>query len=226
MESVYVPPGLNLLVDVQNTPELNLVMVEGAIIFAPNETNPAHERYFDARYIFVTNGGLMEVGTEEFPYTSKITITMHSNVSSPYLPIYGNKVIGVRAATLDMHGVPRHPTWTVMSETAEPGSSTIKLATAVDWVAGDQIAIAATTYNGREGERRTIKSIDKTDPNNPVITLDLALEFKHFAKIEHYGDDWIDLRAEVGLLTRSVTYRGNPEDSLRDQYGATIFLHS
>jgi hypothetical protein len=37
----------------------------------------------------------MEVGTEEFPYTSKLTITMHGNISDPYLPIYGNKVIAV-----------------------------------------------------------------------------------------------------------------------------------
>jgi hypothetical protein len=38
----------------------------------------------------------MEVGTEEFPYTSKIRFTMHGDISSPYLPIYGNKVLGVR----------------------------------------------------------------------------------------------------------------------------------
>lgn len=42
------------------------------------------------------NNGYMEVGTETYPYTSKLTITMHGNVSAPYLPIYGNKVIGVR----------------------------------------------------------------------------------------------------------------------------------
>ena len=34
------------------------------------------------------------------------------------------------------------------------------------------------------------------------------------------------MRAEVGLLSRNVRVRGNPEDSARDLYGATIFLHS
>jgi hypothetical protein len=68
MESVYVPEGLNLYVDVDSTPELNLIMVEGSLIFAPS-TDPTHERYFDARYIFL-HGGYMEVGTEEHPYTS------------------------------------------------------------------------------------------------------------------------------------------------------------
>lgn len=105
MESVYVPTGLNLLVDVDTTPELNAIVIEGTMIFAPH-ADPDHERFFDARYIFVNNGTL-EVGTEEFPYTSKLTITMHGTVLDPYLPIYGNKVIGVRHGTLDLHGVER-----------------------------------------------------------------------------------------------------------------------
>jgi hypothetical protein len=94
-ESVYVPTGLNLLVDVDATPMLNAVIVEGGLTFAPHPTDTNHKRTFDARYIFL-NRGKMEVGTEEFPYTSKIQFTMHGDVSSPYLPIYGNKVLGVR----------------------------------------------------------------------------------------------------------------------------------
>jgi len=34
------------------------------------------------------------------------------------------------------------------------------------------------------------------------------------------------MRAEVGLLSRNVVFRGDPETSLGNQYGATIFLHS
>jgi hypothetical protein len=41
----------------------------------------------------------------------------------------------------------------------------------VDWKVGDEIAIAATSYNGREGESRTIKTIDNSNPNKPVITV-------------------------------------------------------
>jgi hypothetical protein len=131
MESVYVPAGLNLLVDVDSTPELNAIIVEGSIIFAP-DSDPNHERFFDARYMLIT-GGSMEVGTEEFPYTSKLTITMHGSVYDPYLPIYGNKVIGVRYGTLDMHGVERTPTWTLLKSTAAANSTQVTLAEAVDW---------------------------------------------------------------------------------------------
>lgn len=34
------------------------------------------------------------------------------------------------------------------------------------------------------------------------------------------------MRAEVGLLTRNIKFRGDPETSLDNQYGANIFLHS
>lgn len=130
-ESVYIPAGLNLLVDIDSSPHLNAVIVEGALIFAPDD-DPTHERFFDANYIFV-HGGLMEVGTEEFPYTSKITITMHGTVSDPYLPIYGNKVTGVRYGTLDMHGIERDLTWTLLEYTVEAGESVITLQEEVDW---------------------------------------------------------------------------------------------
>jgi hypothetical protein len=69
--------------------------------------------------------------------------------------------------------------------------------------------------------------------------LEEPLEFKHFAKIECYGSgtvaaylknpkttDCIDMRGEVGLLTRNVVYRGDPETTAVNQYGATIFMHS
>jgi hypothetical protein len=48
---------------------------------------------------------------------------MHGDVSSPYLPIYGNKVLGVRFGQLDMHGPVRSPTWTELETTANIGSN-------------------------------------------------------------------------------------------------------
>ena len=38
---VYVPPGLHLLVDVDSTPVLSAVLVEGSLIFAP-DADPNH----------------------------------------------------------------------------------------------------------------------------------------------------------------------------------------
>ena len=40
-DSVNIPPGLNLYVDVDSTPILNLVLVQGSLIFGPN-ADPSH----------------------------------------------------------------------------------------------------------------------------------------------------------------------------------------
>jgi hypothetical protein len=87
------------------------------LIFPSNTTNENHKRYFNANYVLV-KGGYFEVGTEQFPYTSKLVITMYGTRKSPELPIYGNKVIGVRDGILEMHGVPRNLTWTELQVTA------------------------------------------------------------------------------------------------------------
>ena len=118
-ETVYIPKGQHLLVDIDRSPILSAVLVEGSLIFLPDFDN-SHQRFFDAHYIFVRNG-LMEVGSEEFPYTSKLTITMHGNIQSPEIPIYGNKCIAVRHGTLDLHGTPRSPSWTSLGVTANAG---------------------------------------------------------------------------------------------------------
>ena len=61
-ESVVIPKGLNLLVDIDKSPILNAITVEGSLIFAP-EDNRNDERTFDAHYIMV-KGGVLEIGTE------------------------------------------------------------------------------------------------------------------------------------------------------------------
>jgi hypothetical protein len=91
------------LVDVGIVPKLSFLLVEGELLIEPHPTNRNHHRFFDAGYIFI-NGGYMEVGTEEFPYTSKITITMHGDVTTPAIPTYGNKNIAVRKGSLHMVG--------------------------------------------------------------------------------------------------------------------------
>ena len=98
-----------------------MVLVEGSLIFAP-DADPAHERFFDAKFIFVHHGS-MEVGTAEYPYTSKITITMHGHVKDPYIPIYGNKVLAVRYGNLEMHGAPRSHVWSELKLTANVGDT-------------------------------------------------------------------------------------------------------
>lgn len=108
------------------------MIVDGGSIIFPTDSDPNHVRTFDAHYMFIHNG-YFEAGTEEDPYTSKLIITMHGEKFTPPLPVYGNKVIGVRFGTIDIHGVKRFPTWGQLESTAEAGDTQITMHEPVDW---------------------------------------------------------------------------------------------
>ena len=226
-EAVSIPKGMNLLVDIDKTPKLSFVNVEGSLLFEPH-SDPNYQRTFDAEYILL-KGGYMEVGTEEFRYTSKLTITMWGSKYSPKIPLFGNKVIGVHYGTLEMHGKPRSVSWTDLKETAEAGATQITLndmkpGVVLDWQPGEEIVIASTDFVGRNAEQRTIVTVTATS-TNPVITFAEPLLYKHYAGVQTFGSDFIEMRAEVGLLTRNVKYQGDASSSL-EQYGAVIICHS
>ena len=61
--------------------------------------------HLKAKIIFITEGGLLQVGTEDHPYTGSATIEMYGHVRSIELPIYGTKCIALRQGTLDLHGM-------------------------------------------------------------------------------------------------------------------------
>jgi len=88
----------------------------------------------------------MQVGTEDEPYDTKLYITLTGTKSDPVIPIYGNKVIGVRNGTLDIHGSNREPYWTQLGESALFESTSITLKRKVDWKVGEEIGIAPTSY--------------------------------------------------------------------------------
>lgn len=79
---------------------------------------------------------------------------MHGDKFSPYLPTYGNKVIGVRFGILEMHGVARTITWTKMKATVAKGATSIELTEVTDWKVGERIVIATTSYSNEESETR------------------------------------------------------------------------
>ena len=59
-------------------------------------------------------------------------------------------------------------------------------------------------------------AVDRADPNNPRVTLDQPLKYKHYAGRQNFGSQFIEMRAEVGLLSRNVVFRGDPETSAKN----------
>ena len=78
--------------------------------------------------------------------------------------------------------------------------------------------MASTSFNHREAEQRTITAI-----SGKTITVDSPFSHKHFAGIETYGSDQLEMRAEVGLLTRNIKMMGD-ETSVAERYGSHLLL--
>lgn len=214
-DSVYVPKGMTLLVDV-STPKLFTVIVDGGRIIFADESDMT----FDASY-FLLNGGEFKAGTERAPYQHKLTFTMYGDYYGKQLPTFGNKMIGCKNCKFNMHGVVRIPTWTDLNATILPGDTTLHLNQAVDWLPGESIAVASSSFNHLESEERIIAS---KSADNKTLTVTVGFEHKHFAGIETYGGEQFIMRAEVSLLTRNIKMQGDPTSNIT-KYGSHLMLN-
>eukprot|EP00761_Pharyngomonas_kirbyi_P010107 gb/GECH01010125.1/.p1 GENE.gb/GECH01010125.1/~~gb/GECH01010125.1/.p1 ORF type:complete len:3495 (+),score=610.83 gb/GECH01010125.1/:1-10485(+) len=214
-ESVYIPPGQTILLDV-SPPKLVFIVIEGTLIFDDTDLN------LEAEYIFIRQGKL-QIGTEDEPYLNQAVITLHGSLdTSPEIPIYGAKGLFLRNGTLDIHGKPREPIWTVLSSNAHPENDFITLEQPVDWNNGDRIVIASSHHFMNQSEEAIVKS---TSEDKMTVYLDRKLKYFHIGEITWLDYDFIDMRAEVGLLSRNIIFQGD-ETTLETRYGAHMMFHS
>ena len=87
-EFVVITPGMTILLDI-DTPVIKFLLINGGTLIF-DEENPSVE--LQAEYILIAGGGSLQIGTEEKPYTSLATITMHGNVRCTEMPVFGCKV--------------------------------------------------------------------------------------------------------------------------------------
>jgi len=129
-------------------------------------------------------------------------------------------VFGIKpGGAADLHGEYRKVTWTQLSATAATGATSVSLLEAVDWRVGERIVIATSDYSQdnadtlnlfpHETELRTITAISS---DGKTVTFAEPLVYLH------YGEQWrsssrpgdvVDMRTEVGLLTRNIKFRGD-----------------
>eukprot|EP00210_Caulerpa_lentillifera_P009344 g8908.t1 len=214
-DSVVIPKGKHVLLDI-SPPQLYVIIIEGTLEFEDSQ-----DLHLQCSYIFIRNGSL-KVGTKDSPFTHKAVITLHGHPEThPELPLYGAKNIAVRHGTLDLHGQAKTPTWTMLRQTVFPGESVLKLEEQTNWNVGDQIVLASTSYDFRETEELTILQVSE---NGRSLTITPTLKHKHLAERLSYGIKTIEIKAEVGVLTRNVVVRGDSE-SANTQWGAQVMLH-
>nr|XP_055075128.1 fibrocystin-L-like [Misgurnus anguillicaudatus] len=209
-----ITAGQTILLDT-STPVLKMLLIQGRrLIFDEADIE------LQAENILITDGGALQIGTEQQPFQHKAIITLHGHLRSKELPVYGTKTLAVREGVLDLHGIPVPVPWTHLSKTAQNGSSTLTLMDAVTWKTGDEIVIASTgdSHSQRENELRRIASVSA---DNRTLTLTEPLTYTHLGVSVTLPDGTVfEARAEVGLLTRNIVVRGSNNQEWNDSIPA------
>ncbi|CAJ0921028.1 unnamed protein product, partial [Ranitomeya imitator] len=92
-----ITTGQTILLDT-STPVLKMLLIQGGtLVFDEADIELQSEN------ILITDGGSLQIGTEDAPFQHKAIITLHGHLRSLELPLYGAKTLAVRQGTLDLH---------------------------------------------------------------------------------------------------------------------------
>lgn len=206
-EVVTVPAGTEVTLDV-DTPSLEGLNIQGSLKFADKDLA------LTSKWIMVH--GRLEVGTPERPFTKRALITLTgTNGGENALNMgMGTKLIGVMGGgVLELHGEPRNG-WTRLASTAPRGATQISVQDAAGWRVGDEIVLASTDYNADQAEVFRIGGIQGntlTLAASQRVPQQFGQPSSNRLRYEHFSDvsEGVEMRGEVGLLTRNITVRGD-----------------
>jgi cell surface hyaluronidase len=210
--NVSIPKGTTVLLD-ETPPALGTLTIDGALSFDRKDLE------LSARAIMV-HGGTLQVGSaiKPFEQRARITLTGPDAGDETANMGMGSKFIAVmNSGTLDLHGASRGASWIKLGATAEKGSKSITLERAPGWQVGDRLAIASSDYDPKQAEEAVITAI-----SGATVTLETALKTMHYGQLQQFGAQVLDERAEVALLDRNITIRG--DDLSSGGYGGHIMV--
>jgi len=203
-EDVHIEPGWNMTMDLEETPILGYVEINGLLVFQ-NHFN----HNFRAKIITIRAGEL-QIGTAEEPYTAQANITLHG-AKEDEAKAFDNDIAAINKFManinkLSIYGKPRTKTLTRLQAPAKKGDSEAWVETGLDLVPGDRLAFAATSFDALASDQAIVASYDN---NTGLITLNDTLNHYHWgdadSTVSQYGSD---IRGEVLVLTRNVRIIG------------------
>ena len=221
-EVVTIKKNWNMILDGE-TPEIEHLIIEGRLSFSPDFDMPI----INAKLIEIKNGGELKAGTSDAPFTKPGKIHMIGNRLGPQV-VLGQEIAPrdkaiVNKGKFHFYGNPPEQVWLRLAAKIDSGSSTLQVTDANHgWKVGDEIIIASSSTKHEEKELMTIASIDPN--NNAIITTTSAFQYDHYGSEQTVTTEQgeLDMRAEVGHLTRNLVV----ESSTEDDWGCNIITPS
>jgi cell surface hyaluronidase len=211
--SLSIPRGKTIVLD-ETPPALGIITIDGALTFDRKDLE------LSARAIML-HGGTLQIGSALKPFEQRARITLvgpDANDETANMGMGAKFIAVMDGGTLDLHGASRGASWLKLGATANKGAKTITLERAPGWKVGDTIAIASSDFDPNQAEEAVISAI-----SGPTVTLASALKTMHYGQLQTFGSTTLDERAEVALLDRNITVRGD-ETSSTSGYGGHIMV--
>jgi hypothetical protein len=165
-----------------------------------------------AKRILATGSGRFEWGKAEAPYYRRGIVNLTGTDPNDSIVGPGAKFLAANgSATLEMRGAPL-VSWTRLA--ANSSGNTLVLQDKVNWRVNDKIVVTSSRLQETEAEERTITAISG---DGKTLTLNSNLTYPHKGSTQTWtksGTTWtLEVRAEVGLLTRNLTVQGQSPGS-------------
>ncbi|WP_282147954.1 G8 domain-containing protein [Algibacter lectus] len=223
-DDVFIPENSVLVLD-ENI-SVKSITVAGKLI-----VDLSKDIRISTEFIFVKGAqAYFEWGTETEPYLKNGLITLIGTDTEKKIPntnVTTKSIVVMNHGVLELHGE-KKLSWTKLSANAIKNRDVISLVDpATNWKVGDSIIILSSRINMNQAEVKTIKSISN---NGKIIRLNSVLNFPHIGTAHSYtspsNKTWnADIRAEVGLLTKSIKIQGDA-DSEALNYGGHMMIHN
>ena len=207
-----------ILLDTETARLKTLIMRDGgSLIFSPD----VELAKLTVGVVKILENGSFLIGGPECRFQGRAEVVLVGEDGTD--TSFGHYVKGIyveEGGTLDIHGNEKLP-WTRLTASLLPQSGLFNIHLAeepVGWKMGDKVVIASTDYNMEQAE---IVEVVDCPPCHHHLSCTCTVSGE--VKFMHYGQIFkgLDMRAEVGLLTRNVLISGETADE-EDRFGGHI----
>lgn len=218
-EHVTIPGGQRIVLDV-TPPPLASLTINGALTFGDTDLN------LTVGWVMVH--GLFEIGTEAVAWPHHAVITLTGRLDEDVMGMGARFIGAMDGGQIEIHGARRTSVdWTVLEADAHPGDTAItvtniehaKQGSPLDWRPGDLLAIAASGRDPLQAEAVTVTVVEDNR-----VSFTPGLQFHHLGGLRTIEGREVDMRAEVGLLTRNIVIQGAPDGWSRNLGGHVMSM--
>ena len=176
-EDVTIDSGWDLVYDIEGvSPIYRLIRVNSRLTFKNDLKNVT----FNVKHMFVRAGEL-HIGNKTNPFLGDLTIMLHGEKDAKAI-VYdnaieaGNKLIA-NLNIMRIYGKQRSHHFSRLYKEALKGDTSITIATGLDVVAGDRLALLPTSFDNTASDDVFVTAYDTA---TGLTTLDRALDFYHW----------------------------------------------